>query len=217
MPNASRMWVELPVHDPALEVANAENEGNGKVIGAGCAAVMAAFYPDFDFQHTPARYLFLVDRSASMAGEATHTAQSALLQCLHALPPSACFDLVGFGTVAASLFGGFVANTPQHLHAAAAWAMNLNADLGATMLWEVVRATLLRHRLYASQWKRSGGQETPSTLNVVLLTDGVEMASSKAVLRLLQEECPRSRSRVFLLVTGDAPCRSYCQALVRAH
>ena len=212
MPNASRMWVELPAHDPR----ETKPKGEDGVIGAGCAAVMAAFYPEFEFRKNSSRYLFLVDRSASMAGQPIKGASETLLQCLHFLPHNAHFDVVGFGTVAASLFGGYVDWNYANLHAAAAWAMGLSADMGATILWDVLRAALLRHRLYVSQWDPSAGQESPPALNVVILTDGMEAVASKAVLRLLQDECPRSRARVFMLAHGDAPCRSYCEAVVRS-
>ena len=53
MPNASRMWVELPAHDPR----ETKPEGEADVIGAGRAAVMAAFYPDFQFRQNASRYV----------------------------------------------------------------------------------------------------------------------------------------------------------------
>ena len=156
-----------------------------------------------------------MDRSASTQ-PTLKTTTEALLECLNFLPTDAQFDVIGFGTVAASLFGGYVRWSHDRLRRAAAWAMALAADMGATIMWDVLRAALLRHRLYVSQWQPSEGQETPPSLNVVILTDGMEPAASKAVLRLLQDECTRSRARVFVLATGEAPCRSYCEALVRA-
>eukprot|EP00741_Cyanophora_paradoxa_P003864 tig00000734_g3758.t1 len=110
----------------------------------GSACLALCLCPEFEAGAPPApgEFLFLVDRSGSMAGSKMEQTKNALQIMLRALPPGSAFDLVGFGSSFRRLFAAPAPYGDASLAEAARAVAALQADLGGTELLAPLRALL---------------------------------------------------------------------------
>eukprot|EP00966_Prymnesium_polylepis_P095454 2211115-Prymnesium_polylepis.1 len=116
-----------------------------------------------------------------MRGTALSDARRALRLALNALPPSATFNVISFGSEFSRLFGDARRATAANVAAAKEHVAALDANYGASELWRPLQALLLlaEHRgdeQRTGLLRRDSGNESGSTpppkRQLVLLTDG---------------------------------------------
>ena len=93
---------------------------------------------------SPGEYVFVIDRSGSMAGSQIAQAREALALCTSALPVGARFQIIGFGNDFAKLFPGDGAGSVAFDDATKATALDhcrtLDADMGGTEILRPLQA-----------------------------------------------------------------------------
>lgn len=119
-------------HAPAAIVeGGAATSGRGYMSGP---AVMVSFYPEFPDVEAAGEFLFLLDRSGSMAGTYITSAKEALVLFLKSLTEGCYFNIIGFGTQYQSLFPSSVSYDQSSLGKAMSHVQSVQADLGGTEL-----------------------------------------------------------------------------------
>lgn len=164
-------------------------------------AAMATLVPTFPAAATPADVVFLVDRSGSMAGTSIAEVRNALHLCLRALSAGCRFDIVGFGSTFASLFGASVPYDEDSLRRATEAVDALDADLGGTEILPALKSVL----------ERSGVEGLPR--QVVLLTDG-EVTNTDEVIALARTHA--AAVRIFTFGIGAGASAHLVRAVARA-
>eukprot|EP01087_Luapelamoeba_hula_P017985 TRINITY_DN5729_c1_g2_i1.p1 TRINITY_DN5729_c1_g2~~TRINITY_DN5729_c1_g2_i1.p1 ORF type:complete len:965 (+),score=193.97 TRINITY_DN5729_c1_g2_i1:130-3024(+) len=121
-------------------------------------AVMLGFYPGIkqalrtlqgdafsDEDYEPfSEFIFLVDRSGSMAGSRMNQAKNALHLFLRSLPEGTQFNIVGFGNSFEKLFPESVEYDDRSFKAASAHVDSMTANLGGTNIMSPLRDILGR-------------------------------------------------------------------------
>jgi Ca-activated chloride channel family protein len=158
------------------------------------------FRPVFDADQAPSEVIFLVDRSGSMQGTSIATVRNALQLCLRSLVSGSRFDIIGFGSTFASLFGACAAYDESTLARAAGHVAALDADLGGTEILPALKAVLDRPR-----------SELPRQL--VLLTDG-EVTNTDEVIALVARHA--AHTRVFTFGIGHGASAHLVRGVARA-
>ena len=163
-------------------------------------AAMATLVPTFPAAARPADVVFLVDRSGSMAGTSIAEVRNALHLCLRALTDGCRFDIVGFGSTFASLFGASVPYDEDSLRRATEAVDALDADLGGTGILPALKSVLAR----------PGVEGLPR--QVVLLTDG-EVTNTDEVIALARTHA--ATVRIFTFGIGAGASAHLVRAVAR--
>jgi Ca-activated chloride channel family protein len=170
--------------------------------GDGCRAVMLNFFPDLKQElRSPAEFLFIVDRSGSMAGESIQQARNALLLALRSMDEGDRFNVIGFGSSTEKLFETSVAYSQETLDTAAQKIGDWGADLGGTELLQPLTLALAE----------SSNSELPR--QVMLLTDG-QVSNEAECIALASQHA--STARIFTFGIGYGASEHLVRGLARA-
>jgi Ca-activated chloride channel family protein len=172
----------------------------GKDIGSDGCVVMLNFLPQLDIkQRQPQEFIFIIDRSGSMAGESIRQAKTALLLCLQSLQPGDQFNIYGFGSTYEKLFVRSQPYTAETLATATQYVQRLDADLGGTEIYSALENAL--------------SQVGNLAVSVILLTDG-QVGNEQEVIQLAQRY--RGRVRIFAFGIGRGADEYLIRGVARA-
>ena len=121
-------------YEPKAIVENGEKGADRESMMSG-PVVMLNFFPEFKSSKAACEFIFLVDRSGSMAGEFIKSARETLILFLKSIPPGCSFNIIGFGSNYESLFPSSVPYNQENLDRAIHHAERVEADLGGTELF----------------------------------------------------------------------------------
>ena len=187
-PYAPRMWVEIDEH--------------------GHRAAMLAFYPQFSMDDSSqVDITFVVDRSASMKGDALTEARRALHYGVLSLPhsESITYNVVSFGSTVEWLFPAAVcANDEAARKKVAEFCRTFQNNLGGTDLPLALRPLMLQA---VHTHARSAANNA-----VVLLTDA-QLTHPNAARDLLRRHL--AHARLFVFACGDNISRNTARSLAR--
>ena len=173
-----------------------ERQPNGELVAA--VTFLPAVAGD---RRLPREITFLVDRSGSMNGSSIEEVRRALQLCLRSLQEGDRFDIVGFGSSFASLFGARGPYDQQSLDEAARHVGGMQADLGGTEILPALQAVLTRPAVAGLERR------------VVLLTDG-EVTNEPAVIALAGEHA--DTATIFTFGIGFGASEHLVRAVARA-
>ena len=169
--------------------------------GPGAHALMINLYPDLgQYARQPAEYVFVVDRSGSMAGESIAQALNALRLALRSLEEGDAFNIVGFGSRFQLMFPQSRPYTQASLEEATRQLESWDADLGGTELLAPLQAVL-------------GVPGGALPRRVMLLTDG-QVANEAACIALAAEHA--AAVRIFTFGIGYGASEHLVKGLARA-
>jgi hypothetical protein len=154
----------------------------------GRTAAALVFHPSFETVQAPSDVVFLVDRSGSMQGSSITEVRNALQLCLRSMVAGSRFDIVGFGSTFASLFGGSRAYDDTSLAEASRHVEALEANLGGTEILPALKAVLERPHAGLPR-------------QIVLLTDG-EVTNADEVIALVARHAVDTRVFTFGIGAG---------------
>ena len=147
-------------------------------------------------------FVFLIDRSGSMAGSSIAAVRSTMQTLLRSLPTGCRFNIVGFGTTHHNFFGYNCASyTSDSLRQAAAHIEGMQADMGGTEIARPLLEVLTAPRL------RTHPRQ------VFLLTDG-QVSAVDALVAMVRRE--GQGQRLFTFGIGKQVDRSLCKRLAKA-
>ncbi len=189
----SRSEVALD-RDFVLRVETAEPHRPAALAGReddGTRVCQVTFYPDLDGEEAAAgsEVLFLLDCSASMAGDSIDQARRALALSIRALEEGDSFNVVRFGSTWRSLWKKPRAFGEETLEEASRWIGGARADLGGTEIRPPLKKLLT---LKGDPERRR---------QILLLTDG-EVADEGDIVRLGSEHAASSRIFTFGIGAG---------------
>lgn len=168
--------------------------------GAEHRALLLSFLPEaLPAERTPQEYIFLLDRSGSMAGESIEQALDALRIALRSLEAGDTFNVIGFGSRPEMLFPRSQPYTQQSLEQASAALARWDADLGGTELLAPLRLAL--------------DAPHPLPCRIMLLTDG-QVGNESACIAAVRR-APES-VRVFTFGLGYGASESLVRGIARA-
>ncbi|KAI0034575.1 hypothetical protein K488DRAFT_83871 [Vararia minispora EC-137] len=181
---------------------------------SGTIALQLTVIPKFDIPRPPVQeYLFLVDRSGSMAGDRIRTAKQALKTILHIIPCEGSYvNIFSFGSDCDNgLWPMSHPYDPFTLQSAMLHVDGMDANMGGTEILPAV-AKVLKSRT-----------TTVSTI-IYVLTDGlVQQGQIDATMTVVSDSVQQaSRSgthaplRVFTLGIGSEVSTALCEGLARA-
>ncbi|MBP9035752.1 MAG: VWA domain-containing protein, partial [Pseudomonadales bacterium] len=169
--------------------------------GAGAHALMINLYPDLgQYARQAAEYVFVVDRSGSMAGESIEQALNALRLALRSLEEGDAFNIVGFGSRYQLMFPRSRPYTQAALEEATRQLESWDADLGGTELLAPLQAVL-------------AGSSAALPRRVMLLTDG-QVGNEAACIALATEHA--ATVRIFTFGIGYGASEHLVKGLARA-
>ncbi|KAJ7071390.1 von Willebrand factor type A domain-containing protein [Mycena amicta] len=155
-------------------------------------------------------YIFLVDRSGSMAGARIETAKRTLNLILRMLPTKGShLNIFSFGTRCSPLWNQSKPYNQATLAEASTHVSIMDANYGGTEIKKALEA------VFASR-------NTSSSTAVFVLTDG-DVTEQDSVIASIQHAVqqsrvagPRCRLRVFCLGIGDGVSTAMCEGIARA-
>ncbi|KAH8828753.1 hypothetical protein DL96DRAFT_1526542 [Flagelloscypha sp. PMI_526] len=175
-------------------------------------AMGLTFVPRFKLPDHPAgmEYIFMVDRSGSMAGSGIKLVKEALVVLLRGLPSKGTqFNIVSFGSRCTKFWESSLAYTQSNLEAATSHVDSMNADYGGT---EIASALDL---VFSSL-------STPLTkpVAVFLLTDGgawdVDGCVTRTKNAITQQATKENFMRVFTVGIGNGVSINTCDSIAKA-
>ncbi|KAF8887014.1 hypothetical protein CPB84DRAFT_1849934 [Gymnopilus junonius] len=173
-------------------------------------AMSLSFVPRFELNQLPTQeYIFLLDRSGSMAGSRINHAKDALLILLKSLPnEGTLFNIFSFGSSSSPLWYSSQKYTPSTLDIALQHVNSMWADMGGTEIENCLRSALM-----------SRNRTIPAS--IFLLTDG-EVWGHDSIFRLVDAEVMNAENaangtqlRIFTLGVGDAASTALCKGIAR--
>ena len=148
------------------------------------AVVMVSFYPEFKGDgiclQAACEFVFVVDRSGSMAGTYIRDAAQTLLLFLKSIPEGCFFNVIGFGSSFKKLFPESVPYNQKTLEKAVKHAEQLQADLGGTELFDPLK-DIFSHAPLKGLPRQ-----------VFVLTDG-SVSNTESVIKLVAKNSDNSR------------------------
>jgi len=167
-------------------------------------ALMLAIVPDIvNDNDRKQEYVFIVDRSGSMAGPKVEQLRLAMEHILKTIPKTGIFNIVGFGDNFEPLFkeGSRRSDDKEAMLAAQNYVKAMDADLGGTEILEPLKHVLNQELL--SNYAR----------NVFVLTDG-EVSNTDDVIEYVRSK--RAQGRVFALGIGSHVSSALVKGIARA-
>lgn len=186
----------LTPREAARPLAMLERQPAGELVAA--LTFLPAVTGD---RRLPREITFLVDRSGSMHGSSIEEVRRALQLCLRSLQEGDRFDIVGFGSSHASLFGASRPYDQPSLDEASRHVTGMQADLGGTEILPALQAVLTRPGVPGLERR------------VVLLTDG-EVTNEPAVIALAGEHA--DTAAIFTFGIGFGASEHLVRAVARA-
>lgn len=166
---------------------------------------------DSEEEEAEGEYVFVIDRSGSMAGASILQAREALALCVSALPLGARFQIVGFGSSHAALFpDGPAAYDDARKAEALAHCRGLAADMGGTEILPALQAVASAAATKA-QAKAPGGRPR----QVFVVTDG-QVSNTAGVLAFVRDDHRRAGTRYFGLGIGAGASRALVKGIAEA-
>jgi hypothetical protein len=198
--------IKIKTSSPHIPRAILETSPSELGIGAGDKsgnAVMLTLVPQFLLNDIQAEFIFIVDRSGSMAGTKMTQTSSALLLFLRSLPANSYFNIIGFGSNYRSLFKTSQPYEEVHLEKALKHVKKLSANLGGTELLAPLR----------SVYNQRG--EPGYSRQIFVLTDG-EVSNTEEVVRLVQESHRKNKDwRLFTIGVGSSVSHALVEGMAR--
>ncbi|XP_046842401.1 von Willebrand factor A domain-containing protein 5A-like isoform X2 [Xenia sp. Carnegie-2017] len=154
---------------------------------------MVSFIPEFKGEsnclQAACEFVFVIDRSGSMAGSYIKDAAETLLLFLKSIPEGCYFNIIGFGSTYVHLFPESVPYNQKNLETAVKHAENLQADLGGTELFDPLR------EIFSHAAKKGLPRQ------VFVLTDG-SISNTDSVIQLVEKNSNNSRCFSFGIGSG---------------
>ncbi|XP_046843080.1 von Willebrand factor A domain-containing protein 5A-like [Xenia sp. Carnegie-2017] len=148
------------------------------------SAIMVSFIPEFKGENNclqaACEFVFVIDRSGSMAGSYIKDAAETLLLFLKSIPEGCYFNIIGFGSTYVHLFPESVPYNQKNLETAVKHAENLQADLGGTELFDPLK------EIFSHAPKKGLPRQ------VFVLTDG-SISNTDSVIQLVEKNSNNSR------------------------
>lgn len=169
--------------------------------------LMLSFYPKFDLKlaTTVGEFIFIVDRSGSMAGSRIASARDTLLLMIKSLPVGCFFNLYGFGDTFQVLFqrdsSSSVEYTEENMLFAIDHVQRLEADMGGTQIMKPIE------HMYSKPCLPGHPRQ------VILLTDG-DVWNVGEVLSLVRRN--NNTTRMFSVGIGEGASTALVKGLARA-
>ena len=149
-----------------------------------------------DSKDTTTEFIFVIDRSGSMAGRKIENAREALLLFLKSLPVGCYFDIISFGSSFNSFFGKSEKYSDTNLRNACSFVKGIQADMGGTEILNPLDYVYKRNRERGSFIHKfiygDLSAEEKLEQNVFLLTDG-EVSNTQQVINLVKANSSGSR------------------------
>ncbi|XP_046842450.1 von Willebrand factor A domain-containing protein 5A-like [Xenia sp. Carnegie-2017] len=156
------------------------------------SAIMVSFIPEFKGENNclqaACEFVFVIDRSGSMAGSYIKDAAETLLLFLKSIPEGCYFNIIGFGSTYVHLFPESVPYN-QKFGKAVKHAENLQADLGGTELFDPLK------EIFSHAPKKGLPRQ------VFVLTDG-SISNTDSVIQLVKKNSNNSRCFSFGIGSG---------------
>jgi hypothetical protein len=154
-------------------------------------------------EYEKSEYIFVIDRSGSMAGEPIKTAKYALDLAIRSLPANSYFNIVSFGTSYSSLFEVSKQYDEKTSAEAVRYVNDIQADMGGTELLAPVTTILTKPMI-------------PDYLRqVFVLTDG-EVTNQPEVISSVSKNLDKNTQRVFTLGIGTNVSRALVNGMAKA-
>ncbi|XP_046843091.1 von Willebrand factor A domain-containing protein 5A-like, partial [Xenia sp. Carnegie-2017] len=157
------------------------------------SAIMVSFIPEFKGEsnclQAACEFVFVIDRSGSMAGSYIKDAAETLLLFLKSIPEGCYFNIIGFGDTYVHLFPESVPYNQKNLEKAVKHAENLQADLGGTELFDPLK------EIFSHAPKKGLPRQ------VFVLTDG-SIGNTNSVIQLVEKNSNNSRCFSFGIGSG---------------
>ncbi|TFK76711.1 hypothetical protein BDN72DRAFT_753479 [Pluteus cervinus] len=171
---------------------------------ADSIALQLTLVPKFDLEWEGSQeYLFLIDRSGSMAGERVATAKETLALLLRMLPQEkSTFNIFSFGTSHSSLWPQGQPYNEHSLATATSHVDSMSANLGGTEIRGALESVF-----------RSRSNST--AVAVFVLTDGESYDINETVASV-QQAVQGTSTRVFVLGIGESVSTAMCEGIARA-
>ncbi|XP_046842406.1 von Willebrand factor A domain-containing protein 5A-like isoform X2 [Xenia sp. Carnegie-2017] len=154
---------------------------------------MVSFIPEFKGENNclqaACEFVFVIDRSGSMAGSYIKDAAETLLLFLKSIPEGCYFNIIGFGSRYVHLFPESVPYNQKNLEKAVKHAENLQADLGGTELFDPLK------EIFSHAPKKGLPRQ------VFVLTDG-SISNTDSVIQLVKKNSNNSRCFSFGIGSG---------------
>ncbi|KAL7978539.1 hypothetical protein Chor_005521 [Crotalus horridus] len=165
--------------------------------------IMLNFCPDLkrvqpNLRKTHGEFIFLVDRSRSMAGTSIARVKDALVVILKSLMPGCLFNVIGFGSTFKAVFPASQAYSEENLAGACESIKKIRADMGGTNL------------LPPLKWALRQPIQRGHPRLLFLLTDGA-VGNTGKILALLRSHAFSTRCYTFGI--GKSACRRLLKGL----
>ncbi|CAG0903428.1 unnamed protein product [Darwinula stevensoni] len=172
---------------------------------AGTFAATISFVPRFLLPPFKCEFLFVIDRSCSMAGDKMEKAKDALKLFLESLPTDSYFNVIGFGFRSTSLWDRSKECDERNLKKAIALVEEMQADHGDTDAYEPLSTVF--HQPFLRDRSRQ----------IVVLTDGEASDGAEKVVSLVSKNCKNEHeTRVFALGLGNDASRRLVNGIAKA-
>ncbi|KAH8828763.1 hypothetical protein DL96DRAFT_1462502, partial [Flagelloscypha sp. PMI_526] len=187
-------------------------EKNSSSTSGETVAMGLTFVPRFTLPDHPAgmEYIFIVDRSGSMAGSGIKLVKEALVVLLRGLPSrNTKFNIVSFGSRSTKFWESSQAYTQSNLEAATSHVDSMGADYGGT---EIASALDLVFSSLSTPLSKP--------VAVFLLTDGgawdVSGCVAKTKNALTTQATKENFMRVFTVGIGNGASTDTCDSIAKA-
>ncbi|KAG8840019.1 hypothetical protein FRC20_005835, partial [Serendipita sp. 405] len=172
--------------------------------------------PKFELPALPSQeYIFLVDRSGSMAGGRITAVKAALQILLRSLPSyNTSFNIISFGSHCTPLWSTSQPYTAGSMEQASQHIDGFHANYEGTEL-----RSALEFAFRSREGLKSGGKKGPTSIFV--LTDG-EAWDLDGVIQIVERNCERVKNRdgellrTFILGVGNQVSTAMCEGIARA-
>lgn len=166
--------------------------------------LMVNFYPELheSSMTNTGEYIFVIDRSGSMAGNRIKNAKEALFLFLKSLPAECYFNVVSFGSSHSFLFqSGSQKYTKDNLNQALALQDKMGADMGGTEIYQPFK------EIFGKSLIKGHPRQ------IILLTDG-EVSNTSQLIGLVKSHA--NNTRVFAVGIGNGVSTSLIKGVARA-
>ncbi|KAJ6233030.1 von willebrand factor a domain-containing protein 5a [Anaeramoeba flamelloides] len=184
------------LHKPSVDVGYSKKE----LANDQKNCVRLVFFPDLSKDLVKTEIVFVVDRSGSMIGDRIEKVRKLLNICLHCIPESCLFNIVGFGTDFEFLFEKSVKYNELTLKEAKESVRNIKANLGGTLLEKPLQE-IQKQKIpegYARQ--------------IFLFTDG-EVWNVETIFQIIRQQ--KTTSRFFTFGIGQNASQKLVEGIAK--